>query len=54
MSGFRLNLRDGVGTAIGDKSIQFVFDGKPYRGREGDSLCLRPDGQWGFDSWSFV
>ncbi|MEE9313474.1 MAG: sarcosine oxidase subunit alpha family protein [Rhizobiaceae bacterium] len=40
MSGFRLNLRDGVGSAIdGDKTISFHFDGKLYAGHEGDTLA---------------
>ena len=39
MSSFRLNLRDGVGTNLSDKSISFSFDGKTYRGKEGDTLA---------------
>ena len=39
MSGFRLNLRDGVGTALGEKTVSFTFDGKTYEGREGDTLA---------------
>ena len=39
MSGFRLNLRDGVGTALGEKTINFTFDGKSFVGRSGDTLA---------------
>ncbi len=40
MSGFRLNLRDGVGTAIDSAStVTFIFDGKSYEGLRGDSLA---------------
>jgi heterotetrameric sarcosine oxidase alpha subunit len=39
MSGFRLNLRDGVGTLIGAMPISFTFDGKRYEGRQGDTLA---------------
>lgn len=39
MSGFRLNLRDGVGTTLGEKDVTFTFDGKSYSGRQGDTLA---------------
>ena len=39
MSAFRLNLRDGVGTNLSEKSLSFSFDGKTYRGLEGDTLA---------------
>ncbi len=39
MSGFRLNLRDGVGANLSDNAISFSFDGKNYRGLEGDTLA---------------
>ncbi|MCJ8311155.1 MAG: FAD-dependent oxidoreductase, partial [Rhizobiaceae bacterium] len=39
MTGFRLNVRDGVGNALSEKTITFTFDGKSYEGREGDTLA---------------
>jgi len=39
MSGFRLNLRAGVGTAIDDDVINFTFDGKSLKGCKGDTLA---------------
>ncbi len=39
MSGFRLNLRNGVGDALSDETINFTFNGKPYQGRKGDTLA---------------
>jgi len=40
MSGFRLTLREGVGTKIdADESVRFTFDGKSYEGRKGDTLA---------------
>ncbi len=40
MSGFRLNLRDGLGRAVDhDSKINFTFDGKNYEGRKGDTLA---------------
>ena len=39
MSGFRLNLRDGVGSSIEDDVISFTFDGKLMKGRKGDTLA---------------
>ncbi len=40
MSGFRLNIRDGVGDGVdGNEPISFRFDGKEYRGLKGDTLA---------------
>ena len=39
MSGFRLNLRDGVGTALIEKEVNFTFDGTNYKGKDGDTLA---------------
>ena len=40
MSGFRLNIRDGVGDCVdGENPISFRFDGKEYKGLKGDTLA---------------
>ena len=39
MSGFRLNLRDGVGDALSDETVRFSFDGKSFEARKGDTLA---------------
>lgn len=39
MSGFRMNLRTGVGTALGEERVSFSFDGKKYEGQKGDTLA---------------
>ena len=40
MSGYRLKVRDGVGTAVDPaKTLMFRFDGRAYEGIEGDTLA---------------
>ena len=39
MRDMRLKPQNGVGTALGDRTLSFTFDGKSYRGRLGDTLA---------------
>ena len=40
MSGYRLNLREGVGTGVdGARKVTFKFDGRDYEGLSGDTLA---------------